>query len=596
LPQPFSDAAEFGRELTMLRDALAEATNTSGGSPRSARRVSRLISAMHVFGFHLASLDVRNNSDQHEATLSEILGGDYQQLSVPERNRLLRELLGRDELKNGRKPSPVVEMFHAIAEGQREGSQLAVRNYIISMARDTSDVWEVLALAGMAGLAALDKNGLRSSVHPVPLFETIGDLDAAPRVLDELFEDAAYRGYLRSIGDTQQVMVGYSDSNKDGGYITSHWLLYQGQQRMAEVARRHGIRIIFFHGRGGTVARGGGRTYEAILALPANTVCAKLRITEQGEVINSKYADEPIAQRNLELTISGTVLASVPSDGTAAGRGLHLVDGDASANSAMPVAPPRKRRGRPAPTNGNPALGSWTAAVEALSQASFELYKRFVHGSTELLEYFWETTPIRELSALNIGSRPAFRREDPSVQTERGAEEVFGGMRAIPWVFAWTQCRALMPAWFGLGTALAISLERRGGKGLLRQMYHQWSFFRDLIDNAEMALAKADMRIARVYASLDPDRRRAERVFDRLQSEFERAVHGVLQITGEAQLLQRSSVLRRSIRLRNPYVDPLSYLQVRLLAEKRRGELEADGDRALLLTMHGIAAGMRNTG
>jgi phosphoenolpyruvate carboxylase len=609
---PYANAAEFESDLLLLRNALAQ-TETPVRPPqasgarlrraqRAARRVDALIRAVRAFGFHLATLDVRNNSDAHEAAFAQWLGTDYGLIAPESRVSVLRQMMTGGAWEGSAPVShPLLNIFRAIADGQRRGSAAAVRNYVISMTRDASDVWEVLALAATAGLARLDATGVSSSIQPVPLFETIADLEAAPLVLEELFSDRDYRACLRRQNDTQQVMIGYSDSNKDGGYIASHWLLYQGQSRMAAVGRRHGIRIEFFHGRGGTVARGGGRVYEAILALPPGTVGGRLRITEQGEVINSKYSDPAIAQRNLELAISATLLTTADDRGAS----VHATTKPAALPQNREKGaqkPGRRTRFAVAAVNDVPGAGAnllrrptglplakpeqGIKMLDGLSKISFDAYQNLLLGSPDLLEYFWEATPIEELASLNIGSRPAFR----------DAKIGFEGLRAIPWVFAWTQTRALMPAWYGIGSALESALASRGGRRILRAMYRDSSFFRDLIDNAAMALAKADMRIARLYSRLVRDSNLAERVQTRLEAEFHKSVATVLEVTGEKTLLQRSPVLRRSIRLRNPYVDPLSYMQVLLLEKKRRSRLDPEGERALLLTMHGIAAGMRNTG
>ncbi len=576
LPQPYADAGEFAADLVVMRDALARPGQAQAGPRRSARRVNALISAVRAFGFHLATLDIRNNTDTHDAALVQLLGQSYAKLNIAERIEHLRAVVAGKVPTPSAGAHPLLAMVGAVAEGQKNGA--SIRNYVISMARDASDIWEVLALASTAGLASIDSEGrLRSSLHPVPLFETIADLDAAPEVLDQLFRDPVYRQYLESIGNVQQVMVGYSDSNKDGGYLASHWLLYQGQRRMAEAAAKHGVQIEFFHGRGGTVARGGGRAYEAILALPPKTVGGRIRITEQGEVISSKYGNPDIAQRNLELLVSATLLATAgvhaPLNSEPEAHEEELGHDEIPGALSEIVAGP-----------GSP---EWHEFMDRLTRTSLDAYQNLLHGSPDLLDSFWEATPISELSSMNIGSRPTFRTGRPE----------FNSLRAIPWVFAWTQCRSLLPAWYGVGAALEAGLEQPNGRMLLRSMYRRWSFFRDLIDNAEMALAKADLRIAHMYwSTLDSDQARAARIRERFSEEFQRTVRSILEITGESELLERSPVLRRSIRLRNPYVDPLSYLQVRLLALRRNSQLDRDGERALLLTIQGIAAGMRNTG
>ncbi len=604
-PHHYPHPSEMESDLRVLRDALARpSARGSKAARRGARRVTDLISALRTFGFHLASLDIRNNSDAHQSAICEFLGGAYADLGVEQKVAALRAQAARGAVTGpggGPGSHPVLNVFRAIAEGQRDGSPQAIRNYVISMTRDASDIWEVLALGSLAGICKIDEHGLlQSSIHPVPLFETTADLEAAPAVLEEMFRDPAYRGYLERMGNVQQVMVGYSDSNKDGGYLTSHWLLYQGQRQMAKAAAKHGIRLEFFHGRGGTVARGGGRAYEAILALPPGTVGGRLRITEQGEVISTKYPDPEIAQRNLELAVSGTLLATIGIDPThaptdagapalpSASETEALIDenGNPPDTGATSLAQPCART-RPLRPGELPELEpEWERAMTELSSDALRAYQHMLHGTPDLLEYFWEATPISELGQLNIGSRPTFR----------GGRPQFESLRAIPWVFAWTQNRALLPAWYGLGAALQPRVATPAGQKLLSSMYRCWSFFRDLVDNAEMALAKADLRIAALYATLDSNPERAARVQQQLEAEYERSVNALLAITGEKHLLQRSPVLRRSIRLRNPYVDPLSYLQVKLLKSKRAGNHPWDNERALLLTIQGIAAGMRNTG
>ncbi len=569
----YASAEAWAADLELLYRALARTDAAAGcgpGARRSAARVLRLLRQVETFGFHLATLDVRNNAAAHARAWAELSG---EAPPAPAAAAAYYRAAARHARDRG-EAHPGLDFFRAIAEAQRAGGPRSVANCIISLTRNAGDVWAVIALAARAGLAVCRETGLELPLHPVPLFETLPDLEAAPAVLEALLADPLYRDYLRRRGDVQQVMVGYSDSNKDGGYLPSHWRLYQAQTAMAAVGRRQGVRLEFFHGRGGTVARGGGRVYEAILALPPNTIQERLRITEQGEVIHSKYGDPALALRNLELAVSG--LARV------------------SAAEAAGAAPP--------PGSSNPATASrtapallagaallpraWEEMLERLCRRALAAYQDFVHGNPDLLRFFWEATPIRELGELNIGSRPAFRQ----------AAADFQQLRAIPWVFAWTQTRAMMPAWYGLGAALAPELGHRARRLRLRAMYRRWPFFRDLLDNAEMSLAKADLRIFGRYARLAPDPASAQRVAARLQDEFERTCHALLTLSGEPQLLAQNAMLRRSIRLRNPYVDPLSYLQARLLGEKHRHGLTPEKETALRLTIQGIAGGMRNTG
>ena len=574
----YASADEFAADLQALRAALARP------APRAARRVEDLLVALRTFGLHLAALDLRENSAAQDAALAAFAFPAYADWDEAARLRALRQLLEDPHppaAENGR--PALLGRLAAAAAGRRHVRE-AAQYYVISMTREASDIWAALALQAVAGMARLgrDDSGaprLEAELHPVPLFETIADLDRAPEVLARLFADSAYAAYLRQRGGRQLVMIGYSDSNKDGGYVAAHWLLYQAQRRMTRAAQAAGVRLEFFHGRGGTVARGGGRAYEALLALPPGTVQGRVRVTEQGEVISAKYADPQIAGRNLELAFSGLLLAT-----------LGLQPAQAPAGALRPMRPS---------TTG-------PAVLARLAADSLAAYRQLL--TPELLAYFWRATPVAELGQLNLGSRPSFRARQPD----------FHNLRAIPWVFAWTQTRALLPAWYGLGTALAAELARPGGRRRLQLLYRQWGFFRDLMDNAEMALAKTDLPITRAYQSLAPDPAAAERLAADWEQEFARAVRGVLAITGEKDLLDRSPVLARSIRLRNPYVDPLSLLQVGLLARQRQAAAggstgkgsagigaqsagqnrawDAGSEQALLLTLQGIAAGMRNTG
>ncbi len=583
----YASAAAWGEDLDLLYRALARADAPPGvgpGARRSATRLRHLHWQLTTFGFHLATLDVRNNAQAHARAWSELAGEAAPEASAA--GQYYRAAAGRAQDRG--EAHPQLDFFRAIAEAQRAGGRQAIANYVISLTRNAGDVWAVIALAARAGLARCTGSGLELPLHPVPLFETLEDLEAAPRVLDELLADPLYRGYLRHHGEMQQIMVGYSDSNKDGGYLPSHWRLYQAQIAMTERGRRHGVRLEFFHGRGGTVARGGGRAYEAILALPPGTVQGHLRITEQGEVIHSKYGDAGLALRNLELAISGLARFSAAEETAAAPADAVTATPAAAAPASAARHPATKPAAAVVPTARRPAVmpPAWQEMLEQLSQRALEAYQQLVHGDADLLRFFWQATPIGELGELNLGSRPSFRK----------AEADFQQLRAIPWVFAWTQTRALMPAWYGLGTALEPELQHRDRRMRLRSMYRRWPFFRDLLDNAEMSLAKADMRIFGRYARLAPDPESALRVASRLQEEYARTRHALLSLSQQPHLLAKNAMLRRSIRLRNPYVDPLSYLQASLLGEKHRQRLTPEKETALRLTIQGIAAGMRNTG
>jgi phosphoenolpyruvate carboxylase len=392
---------------------------------------------------------------------------------------------------------------------------------------------------------------------PVPLFESIEDLQNAPAVCRQLWTAPDYRKLLESWGNTQEVMLGYSDSNKDGGMLTSTWEIFRAHRALHEVAHECGIKLRLFHGRGGTVGRGGGPTHRSIYAQPVGAFDGQIRITEQGEVLNWKYADVVLAERNLELMIAASLDA---------------------------LARPNARD--PQGHQSGVLLPEWEATFDALSATAFKFYRANIIDDPDVLHFFEVATPVAELEHAKIGSRPS----------RRGGKASFASLRAIPWVFGWTQSRQLVPAWFGVGYALEEYAKKPGGMALLQAMMAEFPLFIDLIRNVEMALAKADLGIASLYASLVPDVDLRERVFSKLKSEFERTLSAVLAVTGQRQLLEKNQVLARSIRLRNPYVDPMSLIQVDLLRRKRAGEDTDEVNRAIAGTINGISAGLRNTG
>jgi phosphoenolpyruvate carboxylase len=573
----YRQGRELYGDLRAVRDSLR-----AGGSTHAAAAIERLMQQVATFDLHLATLDLRQHSERHAAALVEItqrvgFARDFGQLDEAERVEWLtqeletpRPLVGADDHFSA-KTLETLNVFRVMRRALDEVSEQAVRTYIVSTTREVSDVLAVLVLAKQAGLVGSGTLGSASNSAPgstarmrlavAPLFETIEGLRDAPDVLSGLFDNRVYRELLAAQGNVQEVMLGYSDSSKDGGILTSSWELYTAQVRLWEVARARGIELRLFHGRGGTVGRGGGPSHEAILAQPPGTVAGRIKITEQGEVISSKYGLPEIALRSLELNTSAVIAASVA-------------------------------RTREAPRR----LARWQALMEELSEAAYQAYRQVVRETPGFYEYFTQATPVEELQHLRIGSRPARRK---------AGSENLDDLRAIPWVFGWTQSRHLLPGWLAVGTALEKCLMRDGPARLelLRDMYRHWPFFHSTISNIEMTLAKADFRIARQYAARTPDRTLGRRIFTLLEDEYRRACHLVLQITGEARLLDNSPVLQRSIAVRNPYVDPMSYLQVELLARRRKrraGEAaNAEDERllyAILLTINGIAAGMRNTG
>jgi phosphoenolpyruvate carboxylase len=563
----YRSGSELYADLRLIRDSLrADAASSA------AHIVDRLMRQVAAFDLHLAKLDLRQHSERHTAALAEITRGfgmerDYAQMNEAERaGWLTQELVSARPLVtiDSHYSAETIETLNVFRVARRihdEISPLAIGAYIISMTHDASDLLAVLLLAKTARLFQSQGSHLRVS----PLFETIDDLRRAPEVMNRLFENPVYREHLKAQHNVQDVMIGYSDSSKDGGILTSSWELYKAQESLWAMARAHGVELKLFHGRGGTVGRGGGPSHAAILAQPTDTVAGRIRITEQGEVISSKYSLPEIALRSLELTTAAVIEASV----------THK-------------------------TRHHERIAHWQELMEQISADAFAAYRRFVRETPGFYDYFTEATPVEELQYLRIGSRPARRKS---------SSKSLDDLRAIPWVFGWTQSRHLLPGWLAVGTALENFISRsdqprRGANlELLREMYRDWPFFRSTLSNIEMALAKADFQIARQYAWRIADQKLARRIFAALENEYDRACLVVLQITGQKHLLDHSPVLQRSIRVRNPYVDPMSYLQVELLARLRRTEREGtergEQDKllyAILLTINGIAAGMRNTG
>lgn len=545
---------ELWEDLRLVRDSLR-----ANAAHENARLVDRVMRQVAAFDLHLATLDLRQHSDRHTAALDELTRaiGDrgYAEMSEQERRELLvreiaspRPLFGFDAVFTP-ETAETINVFRVARRVLDEIAPDAIRTYVISMTREASDMLAVCLLAKEAGFGPRGAHALGVA----PLFETIEDLHNAPRIMRELFAIPAYREWLETAGGVQEVMIGYSDSSKDGGILTSSWELYKAQEALWEVAREVGIELRLFHGRGGTVGRGGGPSHEAILAQPPGTVAGRIKITEQGEVISSKYGLPELALGSLERALAATIESTAR---------------DLSGPSRVDDA--------------------WRDAMERISEEAFATYRRVVRETPGFYEYFTEATPVEELSALPIGSRPARRSTGGGLDT----------LRAIPWVFGWTQSRHLVPGFLGVGTALrGFADGGRANMRLLRRMYRDWPFFRTTISNIEMALAKADFQIARRYSRLVRDRGRRERIFETLREEYERTVAVVLEITGERELLDDTPMLERSIRVRNPYVDPMSYLQVELLARRRaEGGDDARLLHAVLLTINGIAAGLRNTG
>ncbi|MGB8645881.1 MAG: phosphoenolpyruvate carboxylase [Anaerolineae bacterium] len=511
---------------------------------------------LDIFGLHAARLDLRQESTRLAAALGEILRAlrlelRFEEQSDAQRTEVLLRLLAHEQLPAlARNPGITPEtaetwaLFRLIARAQQVYGRDLLGPFIISMTRGPADVLTVLLLARWAGCA--------DGLSIVPLFETVDDLQAAPRILTDLFDLDLYRVHLATCGGNQMVMIGYSDSNKDGGYLAANWALYQAQQEVVRVCVEHQIRLTLFHGRGGTVARGGGPANRAIRAQPPGTINGRLRLTEQGEVIASRYADRDLAHRHLEQIVSAVLLAST-----------------AGASTSDPMRP------------------EWRDAMHAMSQVGRDAYRNLVYETPGFIDFWRAATPIDEISHLAIGSRPTLRS---------GSNLDITRIRAIPWVFSWMQSRFNLPGWYGLGTALQSQ-----PNSLLQAMYAELPFFRTLLENAEMSLLKADMGIAALYTTLVPERELANRIFGRICAEYELTRESLLQITGHKELMDAEPVIQRSIHLRNPYVDPLNYIQVEMLRRLRAlSDMEgaqADAIREVInVTINGIAAGLRNTG
>jgi phosphoenolpyruvate carboxylase len=576
VPQnPYLRAEDLLADLRVIEASLL----AHHGADLVGQRLHPLIRAVEVFGFHLATVDLRQSSDQHEAVIAELLAvarieSHYARLAEPARCALLVKLLadarplrviGAPYSQHTRGELAVFET--AMRMRERFGAQ-SIRHYIISHTEAASDLLEALLLQKEAGLmtGTLDDKATADLIV-VPLFETIADLRNAAPIMRDFYGLPGVAGLVQRSGGEQDIMLGYSDSNKDGGIFTSNWELYRAEIALVAlfdaVAASHPIRLRMFHGRGGTVGRGGGPSYQAILAQPPGTVRGQIRLTEQGEVIGSKYANPEIGRRNLETLVAATLEATLLQ-------------------------------------STKPAPKAFLAAAEALSRSSMAAYRDLVYDTPGFTGYFFDSTPIREIAELNIGSRPASRKASDRIED----------LRAIPWSFSWGQCRLTLPGWYGFGSAVHDFLHparpepaegpvRTADKerlALLQKMYRQWPFFRVLLSNVDMVLAKSDLALASRYAELVADARLRKRIFAIIEGEWHRTVEALQLVTGERQRLATNPALQRSIRHRFPYIDPLHHLQVELVRRYRQGKLDERARRGIHISINGIAAGLRNTG
>jgi len=578
--KPYSTPSEFLEDLNIIRRSLI----ANKGMRTAEIEIYSMIKRVEVFGFHLARLDIREESEKHTRAICEVFDRlriyqGFRDMSEEEKVRILSEeietlrpLISQDTYLS-KEAFNTVGTFRVIRWARENIGYESIGSYIISMTHRISDILTVLLLAKETGLyrdsntpltlpSPLRGEGLGegkgvSGIDIVPLFETIDDLRRSGEIMDGLFSLPVYDRYLNCRSRVQEIMLGYSDSSKDGGILTSGWELYKAQKSLWDVAKKYGVRLRLFHGRGGTVGRGGGPTHRAILAQPPDTIQGNIKITEQGEVISSKYANQGTALHNLELIVAGVIEASSP---------LYHEEIIKLEERYSPV-------------------------FDDLSEMSYRFYRELI-DDPDFYTYFTYATPINEIGLAKIGSRPERRRNTWRIED----------LRAIPWVFSWTQSRNILPAWYSIGSTFKKFIDRDPiiNSNILKEMYRRWPFFENLLDNIQMTMVKADMNITHLYSGLVPDTGIGKRIFGKIKMEFDLSKEMILLITGQDKLLDNDKGLQRSIRLRNPFIDPINYIQVNLLSILRRGGLTESEQKELadtvLLTISCIAAGMRNTG
>ena len=564
---PYTYAEEFLADLKVIEASLI----SQGAKALSDRRLRGLMRTVQVFGFHLATVDLRQSSDMHETVLAEFLNvasieANYLSLSEAQKRELLLSLLKdpRSLRVNDHQYSDFavseIGIFEMAKKLRHRFGKEAIRHYIISHTETVSDLLEVLLLQKEVGLmhGVIGKKATADLIV-VPLFETIEDLRNAAPIMRDFYGLPGILDLVKKSGAEQDIMLGYSDSNKDGGIVTSNWELYCAEIALVQIfevlEKSAGVKLRLFHGRGGTVGRGGGPSYDAILAQPPGTVRGQIRLTEQGEVIGSKYANPEIGRRNLETLVAATLEATLLN-----------------------------------PTK--PATKAFLEAAAKLSQASMDAYRGLVYETPGFAEFFFDATPVREISKLNIGSRPSSRKASQKIED----------LRAIPWGFSWGQCRMTLPGWYGFGSAVESFLNqptaanKKMALSLLQKMYIEWPFFRTLLSNMDMALAKSDLALASRYSELVPDLKLRKKIFGAIESEWNKTVNALNLVTGEKVRLAKNPALARSIRNRFPYIDPLHHLQIELVRRYRSGKHDERVQRGIHIAINGIAAGLRNTG
>ncbi|MBD1373555.1 phosphoenolpyruvate carboxylase [Hazenella sp. IB182357] len=559
----YDDANQFLQDLTLIYESLCAHHATM----IAEQDVKTLMRQVELFGFHLLTLDIRQHSAEHEKAITEILAtlgiqSQYDQLDEQDKRQLLTDLLEDPRPLTSTysdysaETTKCLALFHTIVRVKNEFGEGAIQNYLISMTQDTSDLLEVMLLAKEVGLYQKRAGKAKMRLHVVPLLETIDDLHRAEEIMESYFLHPAFTPNFRGDHAVQEIMLGYSDSNKDGGVMSANWELYQAQENLTRLIKKHGMEAKFFHGRGGALGRGGGSLNRSIMANPSKATLGGIKITEQGEVLSSRYAQQAIAKRSLEQATSALMLSITHA----------LFD------------------------EGIDSKSEWMKVMNEIASYTLTKYQTLVLQTPEFITFFNEGTPLPEVGELKIGSRPTRRKNSNS----------FSDLRAIPWVFAWTQSRYVFPAWFAAGTGIKEFLEKRPeGIAVLKDMYAQWPFFQSLIYNIQMALAKADLTIAKEYTSLVSDQQLAEKMFKLIEDEYHLTYQKLLEMTNQNEILDHNKVIQDSIRLRNPYVDPLSFIQVYLL-KQLRGQtdpvLAEEQLEQVLLTINGIAAGLRNTG